>query len=267
LKWSPRRREAVALAAVLIACGCQSPSRGPSRPDASPSAPAPGNHLCADVHGAWDANAGRCTLSKNGANGVHQQLNATYPADLVDNPTAGPVLTSFVQKFFADTGDPDINGTGDATLVSAVFAHGASTKSVVFHSDWFFASMPHPSGQITTFTLDLSQGKQLALADLYCPGVDPLQAIPPVARPFVAQALTGSPLQVEQFEPGNTQDDLADNYRAWALDGDDLVLYLPAGRGPGGVAPGFVTVHVPLAKLAPTLREKGCSATTSTPAH
>lgn len=80
--------------------------------------------------------------------------------------------------------------------------------------------MPHPGGQITTFTFDFDHGKQLQLAD---------------------------------------------NYQAWALDGDDLVRYLPAERGPGGVPPGLITPRLPLAEFAPILREKGCPTATTTP--
>ncbi len=251
--------------AALLACGCHSPSRGASTPAVSPT-PSP-NHLCSQVHGAWDANAGRCKLSMTGSNGVHVDVSATYPIDLVDNPTAGPVLTPFVQKFFADYGETDANGTGDANLAYSVFIHTSAIKSVVFHADWYFNNMPHPSGQITTFTFDLDQRKQLQLADLLCPGTDPLKAIPPIAHPFVQQALSGSPFQVEQFEPDHTEGELADNYQAWALDGDDLVLYMPAERAPGGVPPGFITPRIPLADLSPVLRERGCSATTTPHPH
>jgi hypothetical protein len=253
------------LAGVLLACGCHSANDGPRTPAASPT-PTP-NHLCTEVHGGWDAKAGRCKLSRDGANGVHVEVNASYPVDLVDNPTAGPVLTPFVQKFFADYGETDTNGSGDANLTSSVLSHATSVRTVVFQADWYFNSMPHPSGQITTFTFDLDHEKQLQLADLFCPGTDPLKAIPPIAHPFVQQALSGSPLRVEQFEPDHPEGELADNYQAWASDGDDLVLYLPAGRGPGGVPPGFIKPRIPLAKFSSILREKGCSAVTTTPTH
>jgi hypothetical protein len=123
--------------------------------------------------------------------------------------------------------------------------------------------MPNPGGQITTFTFDFGQGKQLQLADLFCPGTDPLKAIPPIARPFVQQSLAGSPFHVEQFEPDKAEGELADNYQAWALDGDDLVLYMPAGRGPGGVPPGFITPRIPMAEFSAISREKGCTTPTT----
>ncbi|BBY22827.1 hypothetical protein MSTO_30320 [Mycobacterium stomatepiae] len=250
----PPSRLAVAVSAVLMACACQSPNHGASSPAAS-TIPIP-NRLCNDVHGVWDGKAGRCKLSKD-VNGALIEVTAAYPADLVDNPPSGPVLTSFVRKFFTDYGETDTNGKGSANLSSQVLTRAGITKTVVFQSDWYFSSMPHPSAAITTFTFD-SQ-RQLQLTDLLCPGVDPLTAIPPIAHPYLQRALDGSPFQVEQFEPDHPEGALVDGYQAWALDRDDLVLYLPAERGPGGISPGAVSPHIPLAQLAPILRGKGCS--------
>ncbi|WAJ46047.1 hypothetical protein OK015_06025 [Mycobacterium sp. Aquia_216] len=247
-------RLAIAVATVLVACGCHTSHPGPGTPAVRPT-PVP-SRLCNDVHGVWDAKAAQCKLSKD-VNGAHLEVTAAYPVDLVDNPPDGPVLTSFVRKFFTDYGETDTNGAGNANLTSQVFTHTPGTKTVVFQSDWYFSSMPHPSAAITTFTFDAK--RQLQLADLLCPGVDPLTAIPPIAHPFVQQALSGTPFQVEQFEPDHAEGALADNYQAWALDGDDLVLYLPAERGPGGISPGSVAPHIPLAQLAPILRGPGCS--------
>jgi hypothetical protein len=248
------------LCIALVACACHAPSRSTETPTSTSTKP---TGLCAEVRGTWTAPEQRCTLTKSGANGVHVDVKAAYPADLINDPTAGPVLSTFVRKFFADYGDQrqiDTNGNGDATLAFTLLSHGSAIKTVFFQADWYFSSMPHPGGLITTFTFDFNQHKQLQLADLFCPGVDPLKAIPPIARPLVRQALGAeSPLRVEQFEPDQPEGELAENYQAWALDGDDLVLYMPAGRGPGGVPPGFVAPHIPLADLSSVLREKGCS--------
>lgn len=248
----PRRRLAIAVAAALLACGCHSAKPGPSSPGAS-ATPRP-NPLCGEVHGAWDGK--QCKVSRD-VNGAHLEVTAAYPVDLVDNPPTGPVLTPFIRKFFADYGETDANGKGDANLRAQVLTHAGMTRTVVFQSDWYFSSMPHPSAAITTFTFDAK--RQLQLADLLCPGTDPLTAIPPIAHPYVQQALDGLPLQVEQFEPDHPEGALVDGYQAWALDGEDLILYMPAERGPGGISPGAVAPHIPLAQLAPILRGKGCS--------
>lgn len=214
-----------------------------------------------------DSGTGQCKLVMADPSGAHVEVDATYPADLVDNPTAGPILREFVRKFFTDYGSSASFGAGNAKLTSKVFTHPPATKSVVFQSDWSFTSMPHPSGQITTFTFDLDQHKQVRLTDLVCPSLDPLKAIPPIARPYVQQTLSGSPFTVEQFEPDRSEGQFADSYQAWALDGGDLVLYMPAERGPGGIPPGYIAPRIPLATLSPILRDKGCSTATTTPAH
>jgi hypothetical protein len=255
---------AVVLCTGPLACACDAPSRN----SATPASTSPKNtSLCTEVGGTWNAPAEQCAVSKTGANGAHVDVKASYPDDLLYDPTTGPVLGPFLRKFFADyagQGQTDISGNGDASLAFTSFTHGSAIKTVLFQSDWYFSSMPHPNGQITTFTFDFGQHKQLQLADIFCPGVDPLTAIPPVAQPFVKQALgESSPLRVEQFDPDHPGGDLADNYEAWVLDGDDLVLYMPSGRGPGGVPPGTVAPHIPLADLSSVLREKGCS--TGTP--
>jgi hypothetical protein len=250
----------IALTLVLLAGGCHAQNQGAS-PSATGPSPAP-NKLCSDVAGAWDAKSGRCTLSKDLANGAHVEVKATYPTDLVDHPTAGPVLGPFVRRFFSDHGRAGADGAGDAALTYSLITHSQAVKTVFFHADWFFAQMPHPVAEIATFTFDFDQGKQLQLADLFCPGTDPLKAIPTIARPFVQQALVGSPFRVEQFEPGTPEGELADNYQAWALDAGDLVLYMPAARGPGGVPPAFISPRIPMAEFGAISREKGCAGPT-----
>jgi hypothetical protein len=250
----PSRRPAIAAAVMLAACGCHGPNHaaGTSAASATPAF----DRLCSTVHGIWEAGAGHCKLSRDAPNGAHLEVTASYPVDLVDTAPSGPVLSSFVEKFFADYGHMDSDGNGRANLTSQVHTHASTTKSVVFQSDWYFSSMPHPDAAIATFTFDSS--RQLQLNDLLCPGLDARKAIPPIAHPVVQQALSGSPFQIERFEPDHAEGDLADDYQAWALDGDALVLYMPAERGPGGVSPGFISPHIPLSQLAPILRSKGC---------
>jgi hypothetical protein len=252
-------RLSVVLVLVLLTCGCHA-SAGSSS-STTPS-PVPGK-LCIGVGGAWDTNAGRCTVSKDGPGGVHTQAEAVYPVDLIDNATSGPVLGSFVRKFLTDYSAIDDRGSGGGHLKYSIVSHEPNTKTVVFHADWHFDSMPHPVAEITTFTFDFDAGKQLQLADLFCPGVDAVKAIPPIARPFVQRALVGSPFAADRFEPDQPAGDLADNYQAWALDADDLVLYMPAARGPGGVPPGFITPRIPLTEFGSIMRGKGCSSSTS----
>lgn len=245
---------AALLAPIALVCSCH---RDPSSNSPDTGVSASLARFCAELAGAWDAAAGHCTLTRVSAEGTHVEVNAAYPADLVDDPTAGPVLKSFVRKFFDHYGTPDDRGDGDATLQYSVYTQPPATKSVVFQGDWYYKSMPHPNEDITTFTFDLFQHKQLQLTDLFCPGIDPLKAVPPIARREVQQQLAHTGIPVERFEPGD-RGGFADDYQAWALDGDSLVLYMPAARGPGGMPPGFVHPRIALSRMHSMLRGDGC---------
>ncbi len=212
--------------------------------------------FCTAMGGRWDAPGGRCTVTRDDDKGTHVDVNAAYPGDLIADPTAGPVLQAFLRQFVDEFGAIDARGSGLANLKYSVYTQVPATKSVVFDADWNYQSMPHPSDGLTTFTFDLTRHQQLQLSDLLCPGVDPLKALPPLARPGVQQRIAGTGLRVEQFEPGGS---FADDYQAWVLDADNLVLYLPAARGPGGMPPGFAQPHIPFSTMRPILRDS-CSA-------
>lgn len=230
----------------LLAGGCGAPDDRPASTRSAAIA------FCTELGGAWNTPARRCTISRNAD---HSHVSATYPVDLIGDPTAGPVLKSFLREFFHQHRITEDGEDSTASLEHSVFTHRPDTKSVVFHGDWYVQGTPHPSEDFTTFTFDLATGQQLQLADLFCSGADPLQVLPPLVRPDVTQRIAGTPLSVEDFEPDRGGTDYADDYRAWALDGDDLVLYLPAERS-GPVHAGMVTAHLPLTDL----RADGCPA-------
>lgn len=238
-----------AAAAVMLLSGCD----GAPHPD---TATAPASAFCAAIGGRWDASGAHCTVSKDSAAGIHVKLTVAYPGDLIGDPTARSALQGFVRKFVDDFGIPGERGNGNATLRYSISGRSSFIKTVVFESDWLFQSMPHPVLEISTFTFDLSGHKQLRLADMFCPGIDARQALPALARPAVQRQLTGSPFQVADFEPGGA---FFDGYEAWAVDGDDVVLYLPAARGPGGIPPGFVRPRLPAARLRSPHNDGGCS--------
>ena len=85
--------------------------------------------------------------------------------------------------------------------------------------------------------------------------------MPPLARPYVQRALasTGAQLDPSDLEPGGLGgDDFADNYKAWYLDNDDLVLDMPASRR-GPTHAGEWEIHVPLVALRSIMPGGGCS--------
>lgn len=247
-------RSLVALAVgLLLVVGCST-----QQTQASPSPGSASHTVCEDSGGAWEQARGVCTRTATNANHIDVALSATYPDDLLDNPTAGPPLKNFVREFFTRFGHPDDdlirNGRADLTYQS--FDHAPGVRSIVFTNVWDLGGA-HPNDEITTFTFDLKNNKPMTLADLFCEGINPLIALPPLARPYVEHAV-GQEIEIAQYEPGQ-QYNYADDYRAWYLDGPDLVLVMPAARS-GPAHAGQWQPHIPLAQLHSVLRDGGCAA-------
>ena len=168
----------------------------------------------------------------------------------------GAGLRDYARQFLGERADPRNAMTdGEAGATTAVLTGAHGTKTLVFSEDWYYKQMPHPFEALTTWTFDLARSRRVQLADLFCPGTDPLVALPPLVRPYLQEAAKGKSgdVPLEQFEPGS-RGYLDVDYRAWALDGEDLLLYLPASRGPAGMPPGALTPRVPLAALHSILR-------------
>jgi hypothetical protein len=232
------------------------------------AAPAP---FCAELQGHWDGQY--CRAQVVSERQATREIKVAIPAELIDDPVAGPVLRDYLAtlvgnwrrvgaKMFADS-----FGEGNYQ----VFRRGDVT-SVVFR-ETYHADGPDFNNAYRTFTFDLAGGRQLALADLVKPGLDPLVAIPPLAHPFVVTALDQAP---PPHQPGSypfiadrwTPDKVySGGYKAWALTPDELVLYMPdypvARDSPTDFTPGVmqwamdggtVQAHIPLAALGPVLR-------------
>lgn len=247
-------RTLVPLAAgLLIIVGCST-----LRAPASPSPGSASLAVCEDNGGAWDQARGVCTRTGTNAHHIDVKLSAKYPNDLLDNPTAGPRLKDFLREFFTRFGHPDddITRNGRADLTYQSFEHAPGTRSIVFTNVWDLGGA-HPNEEITTFTFDLQNNKLLTLADLFCDGINPLTALPPLARPYV-ETTVGQDADTAQYEPG-PQYNYADDYQAWYLDGPDLVLVMPAARS-GPAHAGQWQPHIPLSQLHSILRDGGCSA-------
>ena len=224
---------------------------------AGPAAAAGGSAaFCTENHGTWDQ--GVCTAHGTNAHNIDVKITARYPDDLLADPAAEPVLKEFVRAFFTrfEHLDDLFVRDGFADLKYQTFTHGPDIRSVVFTNLWDLGGA-HPNDEMTTFTVDLRRGKVLALADLFCVGVDPLIELPPLARPYVEKAI-GPKFDIAQFEPGS-KNSFADDYQAWYLDGDDLVLVMPSARS-GPATAGLWQPHVPLSQLHSILRDGACAA-------
>lgn len=236
-----------------------------------PAAAATAASFCAGLGGTWDETYCRTTVLSD--RNALRDIKVAVPEELIDDPAVGPVLRDYLTTLVANW------RRAGASMVADSFGEAnyrifrrAGTVSAVFR-ETYHADGPDFNNAYRTFTFDTATGRQLQLADLVKPGVDPLTAIPPLAEPFVVQALDRAPPQhqpgsypflAERWTPRNVY---SGGYRAWALTPDELVLYMPdypvAHDTPLDYTPGLmqwsmdggtVQAHIPLGVLSPVLR-------------
>ncbi len=239
---------------------------------AGPAAAAPGSGCTAVLGGDWVGPDGACTTTVTSPGAATMTIAMQYPAsEFGSSSTGGPVrayLGDLAGKW-RHTGTSMVRDS-DYHLDYQQFSHN-SLKSTVFHEFWQTIGNP-PNDAYRTFTFD-ARGRQLTLADLFKPGVDPLTALPPLVRPYLTDALNQAapphdsntyPFTTDKFEPQPDGSGYAGNYRAFAVSGDELILYLPDApmshenpwprdRFVWSMDGGAVQVHVPLSALAPIL--------------
>jgi hypothetical protein len=236
----------------VLLSGAASPST-----TASPASAASPSGFCSGLGGSWNQEARTCAATTTNAKHHSVKVIASYPGDLIEDPTAGPVLQGFVRQFFERFSRPDdsLSQDGSANLTYQVYEHPPATKSVVFTDNWNVGGV-HPNDAIDTFTFDLAQQKPLALADLFCPGIDP--PLPQALNPFVQQYVQPQ-VASDWLQPGGQGVEYSSGYRAWAIEADDLIILMPASRT-GPVHAGAFKARIPLSALRTILRDGGCSA-------
>lgn len=226
--------------------------------------------------GAWNDQTATCSLHLVSRNTAAMNISLAVPPTLAVDPTAGPVIRDYVvergRQWTATS--QAIPRDNTAFVEPAVYTHPAAIQTVVFHEQ-FHTEGTNPNDAYRTFTFDLARGRQLALSDLFAPGVDPLTALPPLVRPYLEDALAAAapphlpdtyPFVADKWEPHPDGSGFADNYAAFALTPTELILYMPAhpmshekdpqpGQFAWSMNGGTVIVHVPLTALATILRE------------
>lgn len=258
----------VAVAAGAVAALC-----------CAPAAAAAAQSFCDELGGSFDGSY--CHTVTTSVRKADRDIKVAIPGDLVDNPTTAPVIRKYLTELYNNwrTKGADMaqDSFGEANF--QVFTHG-NTLSVVFHED-YHADGPRINNAYRTFTFDMAAGRRLQLSDIVRPGLDPMVAIPPLAEPYIVEALDRAP---PQHQPGSypftvdrwTPDKVySGGYRSWALTPGELILYMPdypvAHDNPINYQPGMpvwsmdggtVEAHIPIAALAPVLRaEYGGNAT------
>ncbi len=235
----------------------------------APAASASAQSFCGELGGDWDGHF--CRTSVVSERKATREIRMAIPDDLIDNPTTSSTIRPYLRDLFTNWREKGASMVQDSwgTENYRVFRHG-SALSVVFHEEYNSSGVMLMNG-FRTFTFDMGSGRQLQLADITKPGVDPLVAIPPLAAPIISEALDRAvpphdpgtyPFTLDRWTPDKV---FSGGYKAWALTPDHLIIYMPdypvAHDSPiqyeewqWSMNGGVVQVHIPLAVLSPILR-------------
>lgn len=239
----------------------------------APTAAASAAQFCDELAAVWDGTNCVTTVESN-CNAL-MTLSLGMPDAMLDNPTTGPVLRAYYDKLinaWRRTGETMVRDSKGLAYVESNPGPGA-VQSLVVHEVWL-PDGAQAANAYRSFIFDMAQGRRLALADIFKAGVDPLQVIPPAARPLLPAALDAAPpphqpgtypFTVQEWEPTPSGSGFSGDYRGWALSPTELILRLPDApmaheypiprdRFVWSMDGGTVTIRVPLAALAASLR-------------
>jgi hypothetical protein len=258
---------------VKLAAGLATIVVGATVVAAAPTAAASAAQFCDELAAVWDG--ANCVTTVESNRNARMTISLALPDGLLDNPVAGPVLREYYGKLinaWRRTGATMVRDSRGSAYVESYPGPG-SVQSVVVHEVWWPDGV-QANNAYRSFIFDMAQGRRLALADIFKSGVDPLQVIPPAARPLLPAALDAAPpphqpgtypFTVQEWEPSPSGSGFSGDYRGWALSAGELILRLPDApmaheypiprdRFVWSMDGGVVTIRVPLAALATSLR-------------
>ncbi len=248
----------------LMVAGMVSAAAVAGTPAAGGSAPS----FCSGLGGDWDGQY--CTTEVHSERLATRYIRMAVPGDLVDHPVAGPPIRDYLSKLFTNWRSKGASMVADSwgNENYEIFQHG-NALTAVFHED-YHSDGPYINNAYRTFTFDMAGGRQLQLADITKPGVDPYATIPQLGEPYIIEALDRAfwehrpgdyPFVPERFTPDKV---FSGGYRSWALTPDELILYMPDypvshdspiqyNQMQWFMDGGNVQAHIPLAALGPIL--------------
>lgn len=229
--------------------------------------------FCTQLGAAWDGTT--CTAVVKSQSQAEMLLSLKLPSQLIDNPTAGPVLRDYYTRLFngwrntGNTTPRDSSATADYEILGGP----GGVQSVVVHES-FQPFGIQPNNAYRSFVFDMNAGRRLYLPDLFRPGVNANQAVSAAAAPVLPPVLDAAapphtpdsyPFTVAEFQPDADGPGYSGNYRAFALTGDALRLFMPdqpmtrevptpPDRRVWSMDGGAVVANVPLASLAGQLK-------------
>ncbi|MFL0243650.1 hypothetical protein ACJH6H_20100 [Mycobacterium sp. SMC-21] len=239
----------------------------------TPTAHASIDGFCSQLGAVWDG--GACTAVVKSQREAEMLLSLRVPAEFIDNPTAGPVLRDYYTRLFngwrntGNTTPRDSSAKADYEIIPGP----GGVQSVVVH-EMFEPFGIQPNNAFRSFVFDMSSGRRLYLPDLFRPGIDGYQAVSAAAAPVLPPILDAVPpphapgtypFTVPEFQPDSAGPGYSGSYRAFALTGDSLRIYMPdqpmvredptpPGQRVWSMDGGTVVANIPLAALAGKLK-------------
>ncbi|MCV7000083.1 hypothetical protein H7J34_07730 [Mycolicibacterium alvei] len=239
----------------------------------APMASASSERFCVELDGAWDGT--NCTASVRSNRGAEMTISLALPAELSDSPAFAAPMRDYYRNLmnaWRKTGATMVRDSSAGAYFERHVGPG-TVQSLVVREVWQPAGVQANSAY-RPFVFDTATGRRLALAGLFRPGVDPLDVIAAAARPLLPPVLDAAPpphqpgtypFTVGEWEPGPDGLGFTGGYRAFALSGDALILYMPDApmahqetiprdRFVWSMDGGTVIVEVPLVELSESLR-------------
>lgn len=175
--------------------------------------------------------------------------NFNTAADKIIEDTAGSFKSDTLQYQTGDDLPPEIADLGSYMDVGyQFFTPTESLLSISFGVDWYSAGAAHPNSYSRTLNYDLDNGTVLALADLFKPEAQFLEAL----SAYSVKVLTekGMLMFPDGAEPTE------DNYKNWTLTLDGLLITFDDYQVAPHVA-GSQQVVIPYAELTDLINPDG----------
>jgi hypothetical protein len=196
-------------------------------------------NICSDFGGAVEQD-GLCRLRVEKPN---YSLHMSFPVDFPNQAAVDDFLTQTRTGFLNETEEPNFANVPYAMDMKASLWSSAATRSVSFeiYEDLGGA---HPNTWYKAFNYDTVRNRPITFADLFAPGVDPMNAILPVVQRKL-EAEMGMPTPVSESDGMNPS-----NYQNFAITPTDVVFFFDRGGLMAGAA-GAHTVYVPRNAIPP----------------
>ena len=195
--------------------------------------------VCSEFGGAVEQD-GLCRLQVAEPN---YELSMSFPVDFPDQGAVDDFLTQTRTGFLNETGTPNFAGVPYSMDMKGTRWASDTTRSVSFE---VYQNMggAHPDTWYQTFNYDTVRSRPIAFADLFAPGVDPLEAI----YPIVTQKLSAEMGMTAPISESDGMD--PSHYQNFAITPVDLVFFFGRGELMAGAA-GAHTVSVPRNAIPP----------------